>query len=516
MASFSPSFPPFPRSHCNSSYSDVATVAFSTKVLITQSSSFPIQHSTFTYNSRIRAETEAGRPERALLLLHRMLAQDTLPLDCFTFPTVLKACTHLSAVAEGEQIHCLFLKSHFAACDDVFVLTSLVHFYARCGRLKDARLVFDQMPNKNVASWNAMLDGYVWSGDLESAYKLFNKMPDRNVVSWNTLICGFVRTGGAWEALKLFVEFQMLGMKADESTMVSVIAAVADLGLLALGRKAHAYATRCLFSFDRALGVALIDMYTKCGSIGAAHNVFMTIESKNVGHWTSMIAGFASHGFAVASLQVFEEMINSGTMPNDVTFIAVLNGCSHGGLVYEGLECFKLMKTFGVEPRVKHYGCLVDLLGRAGLIDEAMELVSDMPVEPSPVIWSSLLAACKNYGCAEVAKVAAGKLIELDASEGSPFVLLSNLYANLGRLEDFSIVRKAMEDRVMTKVAGLSSIEIDGHVHEFVSGDKMHFKTREIYGVLDELRSFLRWQAGSESFHYTSLCPDISEDMIEV
>lgn len=262
--------------------------------------------------------------------------------------------------------------------------------------------------------------------------------------------------------------------------------------------------------------MALIDMYTKCGCIGAAYNVFMTIESKNVGHWTSMIAGFAAHGFADSSLQLFSEMMNSGTMPNDITFVALLNACSHGGLVNEGLECFKLMKSFRVEPTVKHYGCLVDLLGRAGLIDEAMEIASDMPVEPSSVIWSSLLAASRNCGSVEVAKFSAGKLIELDSRKGSSFVLLSNLYANLGRLEDFSVVRKAMEDRALVKVVGFSWIEVDGQVHEFLSGDKLHFKTREIYGVLDEMRSCLRWQAEFESFHYTSLCPGNCEVMIEI
>ncbi|XP_020574514.1 pentatricopeptide repeat-containing protein At5g48910-like [Phalaenopsis equestris] len=492
------------RFHSNQS-SAAAPVPVDTEIRNTQSCSSSTQFSISAYNSLLRAETHAGRPNQAVLLFHRMFADDALPPNRFTFPTVLKACAHLPAVAEGEQIHSLFLKSHFAPSDDVFVLTSLVYFYSRCGRLKDARLLFDQLPHTNVASWNAMLDGYVRSGDLDSAYKLFDEMPYKNVISWNTLISGCVRNGWAWEALKLFLDFQISGMKADESTMASFIAAVADLGLLYLGRMAHAHVTRSLFSSNGALGVAFIDMYAKCGSIKSAYNVFTTIESKNIRHWTSMIAGFASHGSAYSALQLFDKMMNSGTMPNDITFIAVLNACSHGGLVYEGLECFKLMKTYKVEPGVKHYGCLVDLLGRAGLVDGAMEIVRDMPVEPTSVIWCSLLAACRNYGYAEVADVVAGKLIELDSNKGSSFVLLSNLYGGLGRLEDFGGVRKAMADRAVTKVAGFSWIEIDGQVHEFVCGDMLHFRRGEIYGVLEEMRSYLGWQQGSDSLGNYSL-----------
>ncbi|KAK8937750.1 Pentatricopeptide repeat-containing protein [Platanthera guangdongensis] len=495
-----------PRSLCYSSPTTTSSVTSTLLISQSSSSSSSSQPSIFDYNSLIRAQIDTGRPKHALVLFHRMLAVDALSPDRFTFPTVLKACGHLSAIAEGQQIHSLFLKSHFVPSSDVFVLTSLLHFYACCGRLINARLVFDQMPDRSIASWNAMVDGYARSGDLESAHRLFFEMPDRDIVSWNTLIRGYVGDGRPWEALKIFLDMQLSTMRADDSTMASVIAAVAGLGLLSLGRSAHAYITRQMLPLGGPLGVAMIDMYAKCGSIGSAHTVFLAIKSKRVEHWTAMIAGFAAHGFADASLKVFHEMMNSGTSPNHITFIAVLNACSHGGLVYQGLEYFKLLKVFDIEPRIHHYGCLVDLLGRAGLVDEAAEIVRGMPVDPGSVIWSTLLAACKKHGRADMGKVAAGKTIGLDSSSGGSHVLLSNLYAELGRREESRSVRKEMEDRALRKIAGLSWIEIDGCIHEFVSGDGFHYRAEEIYGVLEDMmRSYLRRVEDHESSSSTVL-----------
>ncbi|PKA58189.1 Pentatricopeptide repeat-containing protein [Apostasia shenzhenica] len=494
-------FSPFPSpSQISHSHRQTSAAAIATQFSSFQpSSSSPsprssssIQLSVSDYNSLIKAHTDAGRSGFALLLFHRMLAIDALLPDRFTFPSVLKACALLPAAAEGEQIHSLVLKSFFAPADDIFVLTTLVHFYARCSRLSDARLVFDKMPHRNPASWNSMLDGYARSGAMESAHMLFDEMPERNIFSWNILIGGYVRDGLPLEALKLFYDLRFLGLSPDESTMAIVITAISDHGLLSLGRMAHAYVFRRMFSLHGALAVALIHMYAESGSIEAAQLTFFITESKNVRHWTALIAGFAVHGLANSALQLFDEMLHLGIRPNHITFVSVLTACSHAGLVHEGLKLFKLMSRFGIEPGVEHYGCLVDLLSRVGLLEEAMEVVRGIPIEPGPVIWSSLLAACRNFGHAEMAQFAARKLIELDSSNGSSYALLSNLCARLGRWEDFRTVRIAMEEREAGKVAGLSWIEICGHIHEFVSGDRKHSRTADIYKVLDEMSSFLR------------------------
>ncbi|KAJ0987181.1 hypothetical protein J5N97_005537 [Dioscorea zingiberensis] len=429
--------------------------------------------SSFVYNTLLRNYTQDHHPEDALLLFNHMLSQCVTLPDKFTFPLALKACAQLSALQEGKQTHSMVLKTHNLSAD-VYVQSSLVDMYVKCGRIDAARKVFDGMPHRTVVAGNSMVDGYVKSGDLDSAYRCFVEMPERDIVSWNSLIGGCVRNSLPNEALALFLELQMLEeLQPDEYTLSIVLSAVSDLGLLAAGKMAHGYIARRHFSLNGALGVALTNMYTKCGSIGAASSVFRSISSKNVGHWTSMIAGLAAHGRAEASLHLFSQMLHAGTKPNDITFIGVLSACSHGGLLNEGLACFDLMRRFGVRPSIQHYGCLVDLLGRSGLLEEALEIINRLPMKPSVVIWSSLLASCRNHGNVEIAEVVAKKLIEIQPSYGGGYTLLSNLYVRIGRREDSAKMRMMMEERRVEKVHGFSWIEVDGYVHEFVAGDRI-------------------------------------------
>lgn len=346
-----------------------------------------------------------------------------------------------------------------------------------------------------------MMAGLLKCGDVSSAAECFDQMPERNIVSWNSLIGGYVKANMPHEAVVLFFELRVSGLRPDKSTMVSLVSAISDLGLLDLGRRAHGYIARNELSLDGALGVMLITMYTRCGSIDAAYQVFLTIPVKNVGHWSSMIAGFANHGLTGDSLRVFSEMLRSGIRPNHITFISVLNACRHAGLAEEGLKYFNLMKCFDMEPRIEHYGCLIDLLGRYGLVEEAMQIACNLPMDPGFVVWGTLLAACTNHRNVEIAEIVAKKLIELRPEHGSAYVLLSNLYAKVGRFEDFKRTRKMMEEGRVTKVAGFSWIEVDGRVHEFVAGDQFHAKAEEIYGVLEEMKWNLRCE-GHESVEY--------------
>ncbi|KQJ86793.1 pentatricopeptide repeat-containing protein At3g22690 [Brachypodium distachyon] len=403
----------------------------------------------------------------------------------------LAACGRLlTAAAEAEQIHTLLVKSGLPrSVSGVYASTSLARVYARHGRLADARKVFDGMPETTVVSWNVLLDGFVRAGDLDAAWELFVEMTERNVVSWNTVMVGFARLGRAQEAVELFVEMTTVyGLVPDEATMVGFVSAVRNIGLLGLGRSAHGYVIRREFSLDGALGVGLINMYTRCGSMTAAYLCFSSVTSKNVEHWTSAIGGFAAHGHPDMALRLFAEMRELGIEPNDVTFVAVLNACSHGGLVDEGFKYFNMMRKMGIRPSIQHYGCLVDLLGRAGFLEEAFNLASSLPKDPGFVTWSSLLAACQTHGNVDMAEVAAQKLADAEPNHGSSYVLLSNAYARAGQWEDLKRTRSRMEAHRAVKKPGLSWIEVDGSVHSFGTADKSHTENKGIYQMLENLK----------------------------
>ncbi|KAL6004320.1 hypothetical protein ACLOJK_004869 [Asimina triloba] len=465
--------------------------------------------SSFLYNTLIRAHTQIDRPEEALLIFYQMLCDPFhVGADKFTFPSVLKSCAQLFAIDEGEQVHGVVLKTQFAS--DIFVQNSLIHMYSRCRKIDSARSVFDKMSDRNVVSWNSIIDGFAKAGDVVSARAYFDKMPHRNIVSWNSMIAGYVRNGLCDEALDLFFELQTSGLDPDELTMVGIVTAISHIGLLGFGRRVHGYLIRHAFSLQGVLGAALIDMYSKCGSILSASRIFERISNKDVGHWTTMIVGFAIQGYAEASLQLFSLMQASGVKPNHVTFIGVLIACSHRGLVDEGLNNFRLMtRSSDISPMIQHYGCLVDLLGRAGYLEEALAVVENLPMKPGFVIWATLLAACKNHGDIKIAEIASQKLIELAPNYGGGYALLSNIYAGFGRWHDFSRMRRMLEEREVEKVPGFSWIEVDGEVHEFVVDDRFHPKCKEIYSMLDELDSKLRWKV-SESALERNLLHDLT------
>uniref|UniRef100_A0ACD5Z3D4 Uncharacterized protein n=1 Tax=Avena sativa TaxID=4498 RepID=A0ACD5Z3D4_AVESA len=412
----------------------------------------------------------------------------------------LEACARLlTTAAEAEQIHALLIKSGLhMSVSGVYASTSLVRVYARLGRLGDARNLFDRMPTRTMVSWNVLLDGLVRVGDLDAAWEVFVEMPERNVVSWNTIIAGFARHGWAEEAVDLFVEMtSVYGLSPDEATMAGFVSAVRNIGLLGLGRSAHGYVMRREFTLDGALGVALINMYTRCGSMAAAYQCFSSVTSKNVEHWTSVIGVFAAHGHPEMALKLFAKMRQLGVEPNGVTFVAVLNACSHGGLVDEGFRYFNLMRSMAIRPSIQHYGCLVDLLGRAGLLEEAFNLANSLPEDPGFVTWSSLLAACQSHGNVDMAEVAAQKLADAEPSHGSSYVLLSNVYARAGQWDDLKRTRSRMEEHRVVKRPGLSWIEVDGSVHSFVTADKSHAESKDIYLMLEDLKLNLT-SAGSE------------------
>lgn len=444
---------------------------------------------TFMWNTIIRGSARSGNPLNAIALYAQMESRDFMP-DCFTFPYLFKACTKLYWVKMGFGIHGKVVKFGFES--NKFVRNALIHFhgncgdlsvatalfdqsgktdvvawsaltagYARRGNLDVARRLFDQMPERDLVSWNVMITGYAKQGEMESARRLFDEVPRRDVVTWNAVIAGYVSCGSNVQALEMFEEMRSVGEQPDEVTMLSLLSACTDLGDLDIGQKIHsALLEKGLGDLSILLGNALIDMYGKCGNIERALEVFKGMTNKDVSTWNSAIGGLAFHGHAEEAVNLFKDMLRSKIRPNEITFVGVLVACSHAGKVEEGKRYFNLMRSeYNIESNIKHYGCMVDILGRAGLLNEAFEFVETMAIEPNAIIWRTLLGACRIHGNVELGRRANEQLLRIRTNESGDYVLLSNIYASHGEWDGAEKVRKSMDDSGVMKEAGFSLIE---------------------------------------------------------
>lgn len=353
---------------------------------------------------------------------------------------------------------------------------------------------------------------YGCCGSVELALKVFDEISERDSVSWSAIIASFVNNGYASEALALFKQMQLENkVVPDEVTMLSVISAVSHLGALELGRWVRMYIGRIGLGISVALGTALIDMFSRCGSIDESVRVFEGMAVRNVLTWTVLINGLAVHGRSREALAVFHSMRNSSVQPDYVTFSSVLVACSHGGLVKEGRHVFEsIRKDYQMDPLLEHYGCMVDLLGRAGLLSEAYEFVERMPVKPNSIIWRTLLGACANHNNLDLAAKVKGKICELDSSHDGDFVLLSNVYGAAGRWVEKASVRSWMRGKRIMKEPGYSLINVDQVTHEFVSGDSSHPQSEEIMKFLSSIIGELR--NGGYTPHTEYVLHDIDEE----
>ncbi|GKV41814.1 hypothetical protein SLEP1_g49305 [Rubroshorea leprosula] len=426
----------------------------------------------FIYNALIRGFSASENPHLCFHFYTQLLCADILP-DNLSFPFLVKACAALESIHRGTQVHAQIIKHGFE--NNGYVQNSLVHMYATCGDINAASSIFRRMNSLDVVSWTSMIAGFNKCGDVESARNLFDEMPERNLVTWSIMISGYARNNHFDKALELFQILQEQGVRANETVMVGVISSCAHLGALEIGERAHNYLVRNSLEVNMILGTALVDMYAKCGSIEKAIQVFGEIPEKDALSWTALISGLAMHGYAERALHYFSEMVNSGLTPRDITFTAVLSACSHGGLVERGLEIFETMrKEYSIEPRLEHYGCVVDLLGRAGKLTEAEKFVQEMPVKPNAPIWGALLGACRIHKNAEIAERVGKTLIKLLPEHSGYYVLLSNIYARTGKWENVEGMRQMMKNKGVRKPPGYSLIEVDGKVHNFTMGDRTH------------------------------------------
>ncbi|GAB2290807.1 hypothetical protein Dimus_025075 [Dionaea muscipula] len=438
------------------------------------------------WNSCLREFAEGDCPFDAILLFNRMLQFNVCP-DKFTLSFVLKACTALLDISHGRVVHGFIEKLGFRP--DVFLENPVVHLYASCGAIEDARLLFEKMSERDVGSWNIMINQMVKMRDVDGAYGLFTQMPDRNVRSWTSMISGFVQCGKPREAIDLFIKMEEEeGLPPSEVTVVAVLAACADLGALDVGKRVHQYSNLCGYNRNVRICNTAIDMYVKCGCLEDARDVFYEMKDRTVVSWSAMISGLAMHGQAEEALGLFYEMIEHGIKPNGVTFLGLLYACSHMGLVDEGRKFFDIMtRDYTITPKIEHYGCMVDLYSRAGLLEEAHEFIKKMPMSPNGVVWRALLGGCKVHLNTELAEEAFRNLFELDPLNDGYYVVLSNIYAESRRWEDVARVRKLMRDMGVKKTLAWSSITVDGVTHEFVAGDSSHPKAEEIYQGWDKL-----------------------------
>ncbi|QHO15976.1 hypothetical protein HN51_031354 [Arachis hypogaea] len=487
--------------------------------------------------------------ERALDLFWCMRSSGVLPNEV-TLCTVVRVCTRLRALWQGKVVHGHCIKEGFAfdnaigggliefycdceAIDDakrvhesmrgetyLNLTNSLIGCLISAGKIEEAEMIFYRLRETNHVSYNLMIKGYSMSGHFEKSKKLFNQMSlkditslntmisvyskngdldeavrlfdktkdQKNPVTWNSMMSGYIQNGQYMKALKLYVMMRRLSVDYSRSTFSVLFRACSSLGSFQQGRLLHGHLTKTPFQANVYVGTALIDLYSKCGRLADAQRSFLSIFSPNVAAWTALINGYAFHGLGSEAILLFHSMLVQGIVPNAATFVGILSACSHAGLVDEGLKIFHSMEElYKVTPSIEHYTCVVDLLGRSGYVREAEEFIRKMPIEADGVIWGALLHACWFWKDMEVGEKAAEKLFSLDPNPTVPLVILSNMYAVLGRWGQKSILRKRLQSLKLRKDPGCSWIELNNNIHLFSVEDKTHPYSDVIYATVEHL-----------------------------
>ncbi|XP_018826579.1 pentatricopeptide repeat-containing protein At1g59720, chloroplastic/mitochondrial-like [Juglans regia] len=407
----------------------------------------------FLWNTMIRGLGKTNQPERAFEFYKRMQKRGEVA-DNFTFSFLLKFCGQLGSVMLGKQIHCDTMKQGLES--HVFVRNTLIHMY---GMLKDS----------------------------ETARRLFEEISMPDVVAWNTVIDCHVYCGKFKEALDLFLRMLQCGIDPDEATLVVTLSGCSGLGALDFGRWVHSCIKGSDLSKIVSVSNSLIDMYAKCGAVEEAYEIFNNMKIKDIVSWNTMIIGLAAHGHADEALAVFSKMLEEKIeTPDEVTFMGVLSACSHGGMIDYARRYFDVMsKDYRIQPSIKHYGCMVDALGRAGFVEEAYELIRSMPIECNAIVWRTLLAACGVHGYVVLGEKVRNHLLELEPGHSSDYVLLANMYASLGQWSEMTGVRKAMQDRGVQKTEpGNSFIGLHGRT-------RLEMKTED--GYKDKNTTCTQW-----------------------
>ncbi|KAJ4957841.1 hypothetical protein NE237_024952 [Protea cynaroides] len=375
----------------------------------------------------------------------------------FTFAAVISGCGGLANIGWGEQLHAHTLcTGHISSLS---VANSIMTMYSKCGC-------------------------------LASASRVFHEMKKRDVISWSTIVAGCSSEGHGEEAFELFSWMRMEGLKPNEFTIASLLSVCGNTAILEQGKQVHAHVLSIGLELDIMINSALINMYSKCGSIDDASQVFYSAGNEDTVSWTAMINGYAEHGYSKEALNLFEKMSRVGVRPDYVTFIGVLSACSHAGLIDLGFHYFNLMsRDYQINPGKEHYGCMIDLLCRSGRLSDAECMIESMPFEQDDVVWSTLLRACRTHGDLECGKRIAEHILELDPNCAGTHITLANIYASTGRWRDAADMRKLMKSKGVIKEPGWSWIKVKDRVSAFVAGDRKHLRGEDIYSILNLLAS---------------------------
>ncbi|KAK2967089.1 hypothetical protein RJ640_029164 [Escallonia rubra] len=443
-----------------------------------------------SWNTMIMAYAKIGYAVEALRF-YKELRRSSIEFSEYSLAGVLTVCEKLSEAGLTRQIHCQVLVSGFLL--NVVLSSTIVDVYAKYGDMGDARRLFDEMPTRDVLAWTTMVSGYAKWGAMDLACKLFDAMPEKNPVSWTSLIAGYTRNGMGHKALELFSKMTSLRVKPDQFTFSSSLCACAGIASLKCGKEIHGCMIRTGFRPNTIVVSSLIDMYSKCGSLKVGQKIFDIMGNKqDVVLWNTMISALAQHGCGKEAIKMFTDMETSAVKPDRITFIVILNACSHSGLVQEGLLCFESMTSdHNISPDQEHYACLIDLLGRARCFDEVMNQLKKMPYNADSRVWNSVLGICRIHGNIELGETAAKNLIELEPESSAAYVLLSSIYASLGRWKSVQEVRQLMNERHVRKEQSLSWLEVEKKQHTFAVADWLHPLKEEIYSVLELLASHM-------------------------
>ncbi|KAJ0987545.1 hypothetical protein J5N97_005901 [Dioscorea zingiberensis] len=418
----------------------------------------------FSWSTMMSAYGRRGWPLEALKLYReKQCFMSNRVLTCsdkFTASAALAACAAIPCSRQGKEIHAHIMRVSLES--DIVILSALSDMYAKCGRIDNARFVFDATVEKDIVSWTGMIGRYFDGGWREEGFELFSDM-------------------------------LMSRVRPTEFTFATVLDACSKPAAEDFGKQVHGNMMRMGIESSPFAASALVHMYSKCGSIEKASIVFRAMQKPDLVSWTSMISGYAQNGHPEESLRYFELLLQSGMKPDHVTFVGVLSACTHAGLVEKGLEVFHSIKDkFGLTYTGDHYACVVDLLSRSGRFLEVEEIISSMQMKPNKFLWASLLGGCRIYGNLKLAKMAAEALFEIEPENAATYVTLANVYASNNMWEEVEQIRQRMEDKQIAKNPGSSWIEIKRQIHVFLVGDKSHPRTKEIYLLLKKLLSRMR------------------------
>ncbi|KAK4281872.1 hypothetical protein QN277_013318 [Acacia crassicarpa] len=434
------------------------------------------ERSLISWSAIISAFVKNGYAKKAVTSFSDML-ESGVDVDSGVLCIVLDGCSECNILGSGLQVHGLAVKLGHAS--QVNIGTALIDLYAKCGCFQSARVVFEKLPSKTIASFNALLVGY-----LNSKFEDDEEDP-----------------------LVFLRNLRLNNLRPDWVTFSRLLSLYADQACLVAGTSLHAYSIKTGIDAESAVGNAVITMYAKCGSIRDAYQMFSNMSHDHV-TWNAIISAYSLQGDGNKALLFFEHMKEEGFPPDEITILAVLQACSYSGLWENGLCLFNEMESkYGIKPVIEHFACMVDLFGRAGKLTKAMDIIRESPFAESPLLWRTLVNACKLCGDLHLGMSASKKLLDLAPNEASSYILVSNMYAEGGMLEEAAKVRTAMNDLKLTKETGSSWIEIDSEIHCFIASDRDHPESREIYASLDLLRDEIAWSCNrSNNLQLLSHC----------